>query len=49
VIRYHAADTQVANVCIRFRNDEIQRVTGGVGGLGNVLDAAERMQQLHQT
>jgi len=46
MIRYEAADTEVANICVSSHNDEVKRMAGCVSWLGDTLNAVERLQQL---
>ena len=48
MVRYETADTQVADARIGSRDDEVERMTGSMSWLGDVLSAAKRLQQLQQ-
>ena len=45
MVRYETADTQVADARIGSRDDEIERMTGSMSWLVDVLSAAKRLQQ----
>ena len=48
MIRYKAAHTQIGDVRVGPRDDQVKRMTGCMCGLGDVLNAVERQQQLRQ-
>jgi len=48
-MRHQTASVQVTDVRISSRDNEVERVAGCVGRLGDVLSTAERLQQLGKT